>query len=295
MMTPTEIMDRLRWYDDALPRKALEAAILNRDAIIPLLLQELEYTTDHVEELLDEPNYMAHIYAMFLLAQFREVRAYPLLIKLFLNPGEAIHELTGDIITEDLRRILACVCGGDIDPIKALAENQQADEYVRSAALHSLGVLVAQGVKSREEILNYFQSLYREKLPRDGHFIWSSLVSVSTDLYPDLVYEDIKQAFADDLVDLMVIDMDFIDGDMAPGKEVVLERLRDSRFNQMIDNTIAELETWAAFRPNRRPDTGMTLEMPDGQVVRQGHKVGRNEPCPCGSGKKYKRCCGRKR
>ncbi len=22
------------------------------------------------------------------------------------------------------------------------------------------------------------------------------------------------------------------------------------------------------------------------------HKVGRNDPCPCGSGKKYKRCCG---
>lgn len=28
-------------------------------------------------------------------------------------------------------------------------------------------------------------------------------------------------------------------------------------------------------------------------VVRQGPKVGRNEPCPCGSGKKYKKCCGR--
>jgi preprotein translocase subunit SecA len=27
-------------------------------------------------------------------------------------------------------------------------------------------------------------------------------------------------------------------------------------------------------------------------VVRAGEKVGRNEPCPCGSGKKYKRCCG---
>lgn len=27
-------------------------------------------------------------------------------------------------------------------------------------------------------------------------------------------------------------------------------------------------------------------------VVRSGPKVGRNEPCPCGSGKKYKRCCG---
>ena len=27
-------------------------------------------------------------------------------------------------------------------------------------------------------------------------------------------------------------------------------------------------------------------------VRRQGAKVGRNAPCPCGSGKKYKKCCG---
>jgi len=27
--------------------------------------------------------------------------------------------------------------------------------------------------------------------------------------------------------------------------------------------------------------------------VRTGPKVGRNDPCPCGSGKKYKHCCGR--
>jgi len=26
--------------------------------------------------------------------------------------------------------------------------------------------------------------------------------------------------------------------------------------------------------------------------VREGEKVGRNDPCPCGSGKKYKKCCG---
>ena len=30
-----------------------------------------------------------------------------------------------------------------------------------------------------------------------------------------------------------------------------------------------------------------------GTIVK-GHKVGRNDPCPCGSGKKYKFCCGRK-
>ncbi|MBQ3223386.1 MAG: SEC-C domain-containing protein [Clostridia bacterium] len=27
--------------------------------------------------------------------------------------------------------------------------------------------------------------------------------------------------------------------------------------------------------------------------VRAGEKVGRNDPCPCGSGKKYKECCGK--
>ena len=28
------------------------------------------------------------------------------------------------------------------------------------------------------------------------------------------------------------------------------------------------------------------------QYIRPGPKIGRNQPCPCGSGKKYKRCCG---
>ncbi|MHC4639425.1 MAG: SEC-C metal-binding domain-containing protein [Planctomycetota bacterium] len=28
------------------------------------------------------------------------------------------------------------------------------------------------------------------------------------------------------------------------------------------------------------------------QIVHEQPKVGRNDPCPCGSGKKYKKCCG---
>jgi preprotein translocase subunit SecA len=42
--------------------------------------------------------------------------------------------------------------------------------------------------------------------------------------------------------------------------------------------------------------TGMNAggETEDGKGVtvrREGKKVGRNDPCPCGSGKKYKKCC----
>ena len=33
-------------------------------------------------------------------------------------------------------------------------------------------------------------------------------------------------------------------------------------------------------------------ETPQTPFVRSGPKVGRNDPCPCGSGKKYKKCCG---
>lgn len=32
--------------------------------------------------------------------------------------------------------------------------------------------------------------------------------------------------------------------------------------------------------------------MPDGSPLRNGMKIGRNEPCPCGSGKKWKKCGG---
>lgn len=34
-------------------------------------------------------------------------------------------------------------------------------------------------------------------------------------------------------------------------------------------------------------------EQKDSTTIRKGRKIGRNEPCPCGSGKKYKQCCGR--
>ena len=31
----------------------------------------------------------------------------------------------------------------------------------------------------------------------------------------------------------------------------------------------------------------------ESKIVRNDNKIGRNDPCPCGSGKKYKKCCGK--
>ena len=45
-----------------------------------------------------------------------------------------------------------------------------------------------------------------------------------------------------------------------------------------------------ARRPAPAQEQGSAANAP---VRREGAKVGRNDPCPCGSGKKYKKCCGR--
>jgi preprotein translocase subunit SecA len=53
----------------------------------------------------------------------------------------------------------------------------------------------------------------------------------------------------------------------------------------------------ADFDPNAAPEELLApVAMPAGQdsaTVQMGVKVGRNDPCPCGSGKKFKACHGR--
>ncbi len=50
-----------------------------------------------------------------------------------------------------------------------------------------------------------------------------------------------------------------------------------------------EIDAFAKHAPSEsRGDSGKKV-----QTVHSGPKVGRNDPCPCGSGKKYKKCCGK--
>ena len=279
-----EILDALELNTGTFPRRALQQAIVRRKQITPQLLSILEYAGQNMQELVHRESYMAHIYAMYLLAQFREQRAYPLIVRFFSAPGEISHDLTGDVITEDLGRILASVSGGDVGPMASLIENEQANEYVRDAALVGLVTLVACGEIPRDEIVAYFQSLFRGKLARDHSLVWSALVSACVRLYPGELVEDVEQAFEDGLVDLVYIGFESVERALALGKDRMLRDLKaDSRYT-LIEDTIEEMEWWACF------DTPAEQLMPDWPK-----KIGRNDPCPCGSGKKYKRCCGAKR
>jgi hypothetical protein len=276
-----EILDELERYRGYFPRKALEQAIEKRGQIIPYLLQILSTAADNPKAIGKDPDYMAHVYAMFLLSQFREKRAYPLLVKFFSQPGDIVFDLTGDVPTEDLDSMLASVSCGDDSLIRELIENPEVNEYVRSAALKSLVALVLSGDLERDSVIDYFKSLFRDKLPREPSHAWDSLVSCSTDLYPEEVYEDIEFSFREGLVDHAFIRPEIVRGTLDAGKEQTLARLKDYPWYRLIENTVKEMESWACFRPeaNKLEDKAK-------------QKVGRNQPCPCGSGKKYKKCCG---
>ena len=53
--------------------------------------------------------------------------------------------------------------------------------------------------------------------------------------------------------------------------------------------------TGAALEAINSVDGGKKINTPEYSqtVVNEGPKIGRNDPCPCGSGKKYKNCCGK--
>ena len=46
-----------------------------------------------------------------------------------------------------------------------------------------------------------------------------------------------------------------------------------------------------AYMNKRNPQVAMMPESIPGESTARSSKIGRNDPCPCGSGKKFKRCC----
>jgi len=109
-----EILKEIEYNNGHLPVEALKQVIAQKDVFIPELLKILEHTCQNAEEIAEKDNYFAHIYALFLLAQFREKGAYPLVVNLIGMPSEILENLLGDVITEGLQNILASVCDGNI-------------------------------------------------------------------------------------------------------------------------------------------------------------------------------------
>jgi len=241
---------------------------------------------------------MIHIYAMYLLAQFRESQAYPLLVRIFSAPGDLAFDLAGDVVTDDLGTILASVSDGDIGGMTSLVENERANEYVRAAALDGLLTLVACGRRSREEVMTYFRGLFHT-LGRTPSMVWDSLAAACADLGPVEVAEHLRQAYDEGLINPGFIAWEEIMEELAKSPRATLERVKD-RYT-LIDDVVEEMGWWPCFDEYEEgveddeaslSPLPVDLEVPE-PYRRNQPKVGRNQPCPCGSGKKFKKCCGR--
>ena len=107
--------------------EAVSEAILRRDEIIPALLDILESVIRDPEPYIENYRRFDHIYAMYLLAQFRETRAYPLLLNIFSTPANS-HLSWSTTWSDGLGKILASVSGGDISGMTELGENDAAND-----------------------------------------------------------------------------------------------------------------------------------------------------------------------
>ena len=97
-METAEILHQFERAAGKFAQAAVEAAVGRQEEITPELLRILEETVDRAVQLDAEGDYMAHLYAMFLLAQFRETRAYPLVVRFASLPGDLLDSLSGNFL-----------------------------------------------------------------------------------------------------------------------------------------------------------------------------------------------------
>lgn len=300
-MTIPEILQQLEKYTGEFPKDALQAAIEQREAITPELLRMVEAIAANPTEFAQREACLLPVFSLYLLAQFREKRAFPAVVKMFSAPGETAYQLVGDTVTEGLKQIFASVYDGNPTPLYGLIENEEADEYVRDAAINAILVLENTGQMSRAEVVHYFRSLFHGKLKRTHSFAWNGLICAVADLPAPELLEEVRQAYREDLVDEGVADLKGIERDVANPQPW----RREGR--TLITDAIGEMEGWACFHhdnsgPPKRPEAQVPLApppppppaeyVPPKPFIREP-KLGRNDPCSCGSGKKYKKCCGK--
>ena len=76
------------------------------------------------------------------------------------------------------------------------------------------------------------------------------------------------------------------------GCDMTLDEILKKYKSRYLDKKIVS-STTVLYRSKAFSNTlGIIEEEENRPKIEIDHKIGRNDPCPCGSGKKYKKCCG---
>jgi uncharacterized protein YecA (UPF0149 family) len=247
-----------------------------------------------------------HFFALFLLTEFQAKEALPAILDVFSLPGEFPFDLFGDTVTETLVRILADFASDQPDILDKLIEKREVTEFVRAAAAETFLYLVRDGHMSREDAITRLQRHLREAMKSHDERIIGFLIAELYSYAPKEAWGDIEEAYRRNLVDRFIVNEENIKQSISEGESHFQKSLHNCR-RTGIKDIIAELEGWASFReepakvtlppkilPPKQP-VSRPLNPLSSPLASESRRVGRNDPCPCGSGKKFKKCCGIRR
>lgn len=299
-MTKDEVISRLSRYTGSFPREAVEAAQNMWDEVADDMLAALRHAADNPEELVEDTGASLHTYAMYLCAEKRETRALdPFLRMMSYSDERVLDVLLGDTLTEAGGRIIASLFAGDLQPIYQLAENRDAYDFSRGQAVRSLSVLVVNGALERDTVIAYLRELFEGRIERSPSAVWNDVAEAAAALAAGELHSEVEQAFEDEIIDLLFDTPESILADVDRDVDTAMESLKSDPRYSLIGDTVQEMEWWAAFRDeNEKPShagawNALLAERLGGTIRKEEPKVSRNAPCPCGSGRKYKKCCGR--
>jgi hypothetical protein len=283
-MDTQQILALLEYNRGAFPRAAVAEAIALGPRVSAELIDVLKRVRANAEQV--PGDFVQHIFALYLLAQGREGLAYDVVLDLVSLPEATVDSLLGQVVTEALGRIVASLAHEQDGPMTRMIEREDVGQYVRGAMLRGLATSCVEGEVSRERLVGYLSELFSgERIRRRHSALWDELIVICLDLGLVDLRAQVERAFDDGLVDEMVVRREEAVRYLAQATGAMQPRYR--RRYSFVRDTIAEMEWWACFRP---PEESLAEPLGGVPSVRAS-RVGRNDPCPCGSGRKYKKCC----
>ena len=220
-------------------------------------------------------------FGLHLLAERRETEALAPLLSVAME-GAPLYDMIGDATTETLPAIFISLFDGDVDKLKQLVEAPSADEWARVAALETICWLAACGELPMEAAKDYLSHCFETLQPRESHPVWYGWQGCVALLgFADLEAM-VARAFRSRYVDTDVLAFEDFQADLlAHRNNADRAALFAERGLKPVDDA---LDALSVFEEGEEEEPVKPTENPN-------RNIGRNDPCPCGSGKKYKKCC----
>ncbi len=271
------------------PEEAFRVITENRSEAIPCLREAVDYAVRNGEEL--DEDYQLHFYALYLLGEFQDRDSFSRIMKLVSLPRDTVDYLIGDCITSGLKDILYNTYDGNMELLKKSIQNRDIDEFVRSAMLDVMGQLYLDDILEESELKDFLkQNVYDGK---EYDYIYNSIGYMICQCHFFDMLPEIRYLFDQNLIDEMSM------GKYDSYVDAMFEYREDEgEFCKTPFHAADVLRHWAMFSESE--DAGFdgkdfdkmirALDREMNQAAKKV-KIGRNAPCPCGSGKKYKYCC----